>query len=54
MQKEIRAAKQAVDDLEFNLPDMADAVESEAEAAAILNICNRLAILVNETRRKLQ
>jgi hypothetical protein len=54
MQKELRAAGQAIDDLEYNLPDMADAVETEAEARAILNYCNRLAILINETRRKLQ
>lgn len=54
MQREIKAMRQAVDDLEYNLPDMAEAVETEAEATSILNICNRLAILVNETRRKLQ
>lgn len=54
MKKELKLAGQAIDDLEYNLPDMADAVDTESEARAILNYCNRLAILVNETRRKLQ
>lgn len=53
MQKEIQDARKAVDNLEYNLPDMAEAVETDSERTAILNICNRLAILVNDTRRKL-
>ena len=54
MQRELKLMRQATDDLEYNLTDLAEAVETESEATAILNICNRLAILVNETRRKLQ
>lgn len=54
MQSELKKAAQATDNLEYLLPDLADAAESQSEIKAILNVCNRLAILINETRRQLR
>jgi len=43
----------AVADLENYIPDMVEAIETEKERKAIKAILNRLAILVNESRKEL-
>lgn len=53
MHNMFRVVNQAVSELEDNIPDMVEAVETEKENEAISRILNRLAILINESRKAL-
>lgn len=53
MDNYLRIVTDAVSTLENLLPDLADAIENEAEERKVRAICNQLAKLVNETRDQL-